>query len=583
MVRVAPDVPAIHRAFDYAVPAEWAADGRADDLHLGAMVRIELHGRRVGGWVTEVDPDPQPGVTLRPLAKLSGVGPTPEVLDLCRWAAWRWAGALAPFLRTASPPRMLRRLPSARPSRPVAAPADPLVTEAFSGSGAIVRVAPLGDRWPFVLGAVARGNALVLTPSADQAATVVGRLRRLGVNAGSYDRDWVVGAAGGTMVGTRAAAFAPVADLAAVVVIDEHDEVYQSESAPTWHAREVVLERARRAGVPCVLTSPMPTVEAVEALPLLEPDRASERAGWPAIRAIDPREDGSARGTLWTEDAVRALREAERSVVVLNRRGRSKLLACKACDALAVCDQCDGALQQAEDPAVFVCARNGHERPVVCASCGSTTFKNLRIGVARAREELEALLRRPVVEITGDASADIDHRASVFVGTEAVLHRIDAADLVVFADFDQELLAPRYRASEQALALVVRAGRLVGGRRERKGGSGAGLVLIQSRQPTHPVVQAAERADVARIVTGEAARRKLLRYPPYAALAEVSGAGASDYMERLGTPLGLDIRARSNPPSWQIRADDSVTLADALATVTRPKGRLRVAVDPLRA
>ncbi|HEY4701138.1 MAG TPA: hypothetical protein VIH64_04570, partial [Streptosporangiaceae bacterium] len=96
-----PDVPAIHRRFDYLVPS--ALDG---EIEVGSRVRIELHGRRVGAWVVEDQVAPIPGVTLKPLSASSGQGPPPAVVELAEWAAWRWAGPLSSFLGTASPPKV---------------------------------------------------------------------------------------------------------------------------------------------------------------------------------------------------------------------------------------------------------------------------------------------------------------------------------------------------------------------------------------------------------------------------------------------------------------------------------------------
>jgi primosomal protein N' (replication factor Y) len=575
VVRVLPDVAAIRREFDYLVPEAWHADGRADALAVGAMVRIELHGRRVAGWVTVLDPSDTHATDLLPVAKVSGVGPSADVLEVCRWAADRWIGPVASFLGTASPPKMVARVPKARPERPQTMPEVDIVAEAFSGGGAVVRVPPLGDRWPYVLGAVARGNALILVPSLAQARTLGGRLRSRGVTTALYPRDWAAAASGATVIGGRAAALAPMTGMTAVLVIDEHDEVYQEERAPTWNARDVAMERARRAGVPCVLTSPLPTLEAQASLPLLAPNRDQERSGWPLVRAVDPREDDVARGTLWTSGVVRLLQGGGRVAVVLNRKGRSKLLSCANCDELVVCDDCDAAMRQDSDHD-FICAGPGHTRPAVCIECGATTFKNLRIGVTRAREELEALLREPVVDVTGETDGADLGDARVFVGTEAVLHRIESLSAVAFVDFDQELVAPRYRAGEEALALVVRAGRLVGGRRD-----GTGEVLLQTRQPDHPVVRAAIEADVTGWSEGESTRRQMLRYPPFAALAEVSGASAPEFMERLGNPIGLDIRGPVDD-RWLIRAADHATLSEEVRAIHRPKGRLRIAIDPLR-
>ena len=100
----------------------------------------------------------------------------------------------------------------------------------------------------------------------------------------------------------------------------------------------------------------------------------------------------------------------------------------------------------------------------MCQRCGGSGFANLRPGVSRLREELEAAAGRPVVAVTGPDRAR-PAPADIYVGTEAVLHRVDRADVVAFLDFDRELLAPRYRAVEQALALLAKAARLLGPRR----------------------------------------------------------------------------------------------------------------------
>jgi primosomal protein N' (replication factor Y) (superfamily II helicase) len=200
------------------------------------------------------------------------------------------------------------------------------------------------------------------------------------------------------------------------------------------------------------------------------------------------------------------------------------------------------------------------------------------MGVGRAREELEALLGVEVVEVTGAKAGTDLPSAPAYVGTEAVLHQVDSATLVAFLDFDQELLAPRYRASEEALTLLARAARLTGGRRQ------GARVLVQTHVPDHPVLRAALHGDPGRLAAVEDDRRKALRWPPYAAMAEVSGAAAPVYIERLGNPLGVEVRGPLDG-RWLLRAPDHPTLCDALAAVERPPssaGRLRVAVDPRR-
>ena len=109
VVRVLPDVVRLDKTFDYAVPDSWHADGRAERLAVGSIVRITLggRGRRLRGWVTEVGVDPPAGVEVLPLAQMTGMGPPAEILSLAEWAAWRWAGRTVHLLRAASPPRVV--------------------------------------------------------------------------------------------------------------------------------------------------------------------------------------------------------------------------------------------------------------------------------------------------------------------------------------------------------------------------------------------------------------------------------------------------------------------------------------------
>ena len=569
VVRVLPDVAAIDREFDYLVP------DTVGDIGVGDVVRIDLHGRRVGGWVVAVDVEPPAGVRLRPIAKRSGLGPSAEVIDLAGWAAWRWAGRRATLLTTASPPGVVPR-PSAPPSggAPVPVVDDALVVDAFHHGVSVLRLPPGADTFPVALAAAGRGQALILAPSVSSARTIAVRLRRAGVHVALHPREWSSAAGGATVVGARAAAWAPAPDLAAVVVLDEHDEVYQEERAPTWHARDVAVERARRAGVPCVLVSPTPSLEALSFGHLGEPARSAERAGWPILDVIDRRRDDPVKGGLFSERLTPVLRSGGRVACILNRTGRSRLLACGSCGAVTRCEICAAAVVQTADGAL-ACGRCGASRPKVCQDCGSVTLRNLRLGVTRAREELEALVGETVGEVTGASVDGEPPRERVVIGTEALLHRLDHADAVVFLNVDQELLAPRFRAGDQALALLVRAARLLGPR------SAGGRLVVQTRIPRHEVLQAVLNADPARYVSAELARRTELRMPPVTALAEVSGAAAGAFVEGFGRPFGVEILGPSDG-RYLLRAPDHRTLCDALAATNRPPGRLRVAVDPAR-
>jgi len=196
--------------------------------------------------------------------------------------------------------------------------------------------------------------------------------------------------------------------------------------------------------------------------------------------------------------------------------------------------------------------------------------------VTRVRDDLERLAGRPVDEVTADSTPGPPPTAAVLAGTSAVLHRVARASTVIFLDFDQELLAPRWRAAEEAMAMLARAGRVVRGR-----GDG-GRVLIQTRLPTHEVVEAAVHADPSRLSVVESARRVVLGFPPERVVAVVSGAAAAAFAAGLASETGLEVLGPT-ADRWLVRAADHQVLCDALASVPRPRGRLRVSVDPLRA
>ncbi len=571
---VLPDVSGLDKSFDYLVP-----EALVGSVTVGSMVRVPLHGRRVGGWVVRVGP-PDPGVAqerLLPIAAWTGHGPGPDVIELAEWAAHRWAaGRLRPLLATASPHVRVRSLVGGRAPRrprPVEPPAG--LGRLLADGGGVMRVAPTSDPADLLDGVALDGQLLVVHPSVDGARALADRLRRAGRSVALLPADWGVAAAGSVevVVGGRSAVWATLPGLAAVVVLDEHDEALQEERTPTWHARDVAIERARRASVPCALVSPAPTVAALQwsGRRWMRPAPADELAGWPQLEIVDRRSEEPWKRSLLSGDLLQWARRRDlRVVCVHNVPGRARLLACRACRALLRCEHCEGAVAQGADT-VLTCRRCGLTRPPVCQQCGSSALASVKPGVARLREELEAAAGRPVVAVAADSGDGwVGGTADLLIGTEAVLHRARNADLVAFLDFDAELLAPRYRAGEQAMALLVRAARLVGPR------AGGGRVLVQTTMPDHEVLRAALAADPGMFAKVDAAGRRALGLPPFGALAHISGPGAESFCARLGGGVAPDadgflVRA----PSWE-------ALADRLASVPRPAERMRIDVDPPR-
>lgn len=575
------------------------------DIRVGSRVRITLHGRRVAAWVVEVDVVPPEGVVLQPIAASSGFGPPASVVSLAEWAAWRWAGPLSSFLGTASPERNVRALPVGRgvaaasasgraaaegSAAAASAPgpvtgagsgeADTIIDQALGAGHAVVRLAPGLDPVLLVEAIIRRRDrVLVVAPSHQRVDQIAARLRGSGTPVAVLPNGWADAAAGApVVVGTRIAAWAPTETLGSVLVIDAHDEAYREERAPTWSAVDVLIERARRDNAPCVLVTPCPTVSLLEGVTLVHTSRAVERRGWPPVEVVDRREDDPRTG-LFSERLSQLLHSVlpeGRAVCILNRTGRARLLACASCGSLASCTRCGGALEQPEAGGVLRCRRCGLERPVVCAVCDSTRMKLLRMGVSRAREELSALMGVEAVEISATSAPGVgspDSGDHLVVGTEAALHRAGRADVVAFLDFDQHLLASRFAAGEEALALLARAARVVGGR------EGGGRVLVQTRVPDHAALSAAVHADPSRLTDGERELRAGLELPPFAALATVGGPAAEELVTGLREVEGLSVSSLVDE-KWLVKAPDHRTLCDGLAAVPRPSGRVRVEVDP---
>jgi primosomal protein N' (replication factor Y) len=595
VVEVLPDVSGIDRAFAYEVPA-----GLVGKLEIGSIVRVVLNGRRVRGWVVAHETALGPEIELRAVVELVSFGPSPELVDLARWAAWRYAGRLRPVLVSASPPRLVRALPAGRaktapshlpsPRQDREAEVAAATIEALACGSAVLRLPPAAPRLAVVEAVIAArvaepGDVLVLAASKADAATLAGRLLRTGHAVALQPEGWAEAAAGGrVVVGTRSAVLAPCRRLSAVVVLDAHADSYQEERVPTWEAIVLAEERARRQGVPCLLVSACPTLEMLHGRRLVTVSRSVERSGWAPVELLDAREEDphaggySSRLAALLREAV--LRDPARPVVaVLNRKGRARLLACGRCRSLLRCEACGAALVQIERPAPgalveLLCPRCSLHGPASCASCGPTRPRIVRAGVGRAREDLAALTGLEVAEVSHKRAAPEElERAALLVGTEAVLHRSAAASLVVFLDFDHELLAPRYRAGEQALALLALASRLVGGRRRD------GRVVVRTRLGDHEVLESAVHADPSRLEAVEEPRRAMLRLPPTTALALLSGEGSAELAARLGGGGAVEVGGLA-PDRFLIRAGTPDGLAEALAGAGHRQGATRVEVAP---
>jgi primosomal protein N' (replication factor Y) len=584
-VAVLTEVTGLDRSFDYEV-----GEGFDGPLEPGSRVRVPLHGRSVRGWVLGPGESPAEPVELKPLRSSLGVGPPEEVVALARWAAWRWYSHPARFLATGSPATIVRRLPARPAPSGLEVPAGSLGqlgrTRALQPEHGVLRLAPAIDPFELVVGflaglaergRLAEGSALILVPGVGYSARLVARLARRGIPAVEAAGSWEAARAGWpVVVGSRSAALAPIPKLAGVLVLDVEDDRFRSEAAPTWWAPALAAERARRAEAPALFVASCPSALESSLGEPLEIAASAERDGWPTVAVVDPREEDP-RASILSARLVELARDAlERQVdgvavaCVVNRTGRARLLACARCATVVRCEHCDAAMVLDDE---LRCPRCESRRPAICQACGATKLKLLRLGTAQLAPELEVLLGVAVAELTASSPEGVERGARAVVGTEAVLHRLRRCALVAFLDFDHHLLAPRVGAELDALGALGRAGRLVGPRHA----PGSGTVLVQTRLAEHPVLLAAQRGAPTAVLEADAELRRSLRLPPFRALAKVRGEGAAAFVAQLD-PAAAEV-AELEDGAFAVLAADPSALADLLAGVERPRGKVVVAVD----
>jgi primosomal protein N' (replication factor Y) len=586
VARVVPDVTGVDKVFDYLIPSELLGA-----IAIGDRVRVPLHGRNVPGWVTEIG-STDGGFTdvdsakLRFVIKRLGFGPSTEVVQLAQWASHRWCGRLRAFFVAASPSTLVATLPTARYQRAqVKVVGDVDVANAVGESRSLlVQRGPLKSPVDVMVGAAMHGPSLVIVPTVLRARLFASSLKRHGFSVAVLPDEWD-SAAGGVdvVIGSRTAVFARVPHLHSLVVIDEHDDSLREERTPTWHARDIAIERAQQLNISCVLVSALPSVaaKAWAGDRVLKSDNHETDSEWPTIALIDRTLDERWSNSLLSSEFIAELRDHSRRIVaVLNTKGRARLLACASCKSLARCAQCDAAVEIGST-GQFSCPRCSTSRPQVCVKCSSAKFLTLKPGVSKLREEIAQAAGRKladVVEVTGagDDAMAIDQTKMLFVGTEAALHRVHEADTVVFLDIDQELSAPRYRASEIVGSLLVHAARLVG--RSERGGK----VMVQTHSVDSPVLQAMATLRIDQYLQSVSEMRSFMKLPPFGALAQLSGTNIDDAIHELQKNVFVNVSAASDG-SYLVKASDWQVLADALSEIEPAKGvRLKVQVDPAR-
>ena len=560
------DLPLAHldRPFDYVVPAS-----AHEQAVPGCRVKVRFAGRDVDGFLVARREESQHPGRLAPLRKVVSAEPVlaPHVRELAGLVAERYAGTLADVLRLAVPPRHAR-VEAESPSPPAAMPllsVDDLAGgwSAYTGGAALVSRLAAGENpravwtslpgedWPAQLAKAAaatavsgRGSLLCLPDARDVARADAALEHLLGpgrhvvltadLGPAARYRAFLAVARGmvRVVVGTRAAAFAPVHDLGLVASWDDGDDLYAEPRAPYPHAREVLLLRAYHHRCAALLAA---TARSVEAQALVqsrwavavEAPRAVLRERAPQVHVagesdVDRERDAAVGATRMPRRVFEVVRRAlhEGPVLVHSpRQGYHPALACASCRQRASCRRCSGPLARPSAAAVPRCRWCGQDADSWrCPHCAATTLRAPVVGVLRTAEEWgRSFPQTPVVSSGGDHVLDVvSSRPAVVLATPGAEPRAEGGyAAAVLLDTWLSLARPGFRAHEEALRRWVNVAALV-----RPAGSGGTVVAVgQSEQP---VLQALVRWDPAGFASRELADRVSARLAPAARLATLT-------------------------------------------------------------
>jgi primosomal protein N' (replication factor Y) len=631
IARVAVEVEPFHldRPFDYLVGAT--------ELEVGSRVEVVFAGRRRRGLVVGLaDTSEVPAARLRPVRRVLGDfrWAEPEDIELWRWAAERFGAPLADVVRHALPDRVVdveRRaaaagwFPPGAGATAVAEPAPDLAGwEPYGERGARLTTAVASGRGSFlwrplagedvgarlgelVAACLAGGrDALVVVP--DRASPVAEAVLRLAADVAVDLRGpvgqrarysaWLSARCGRArvVVGERGAAFVPLARLGLAVVLDEANPALKERRSPRHHAREVVLERARRAhGVGLAIgTVPSATmwslveagrVERVEAPP------AVARARRPRVVVATGELEPRARLTRASLSALRsAIERGAYGVVLVGRRGDGHALVCRACGTRALCPTCAAWIARTGDGwTCAVCGTGAHGAPR-CPACASTELVPLLAGAARLASELSAGLDVPVAALEG-YDAEAPPAPAVLVMTRGSVLDAPPGEVaaVVLADLDAALARPTLDAAEDTLRLAAALESWL--RTDPAHVERAPVLVVETRDPQHHAVRAIVEGDADAFWRVETERRRPLRFPPVSAVIalEVPGAGL-DLAEALdgALPTGDELLGplvAAAGERWLVKTDDRAATLAALAAVRAGWSQrgvdVRLDVDPV--
>lgn len=335
------------------------------------------------------------------------------------------------------------------------------------------------------------------------------------------------------MIGPRSALFTPFEHLGFIIVDEEHEDSYKSESPPKYHAREVALERARLTGSSVLLGSATPSVESYQKAlsgeyKLFTMDKRAKNARLPKVWIVDLREELKKRNKSIFSMKLKTLMEdrlqkKQQIMLFLNRRGYAGFVSCRSCGHVMKCPHCDVSLTS-HNNGTLICHYCGHEEimPKSCPVCASRFIAAFGTGTQKVEEMVrrefpEARVLRMDTDTTSKKggheeilSAFKNQEADILIGTQMIVkgHDFPNVTLVGVLAADLSLFSADYRSSERTFQLLAQAA----GRAGR--GDLDGEVVIQTYQPEHYSIVAAATEDYEQFYQQEIAYRTLMSYPP---------------------------------------------------------------------
>ena len=350
------------------------------------------------------------------------------------------------------------------------------------------------------------------------------------------------------VVGTRSAIFSPVQNLGLVVIDEEHETTYKSDTSPKYHARDIARFRCAKSGAVMLLSSATPALESyTKALEgkykLLKLTERPGDATLPEVKIYDMRREAqsfgnlSPLGTMLKEELAQVTQRGDQAVLFLNRRGYNTSVSCKSCGEVVTCPNCSISLNYHTKRGSYTegflfCHWCGYKTAVsrVCSSCGSEHLLKTGFGTQRIEQELcELLPDKKILRMDADSTAekhstaDIlarfrDRQGDVLLGTQMVTKGHDFPDVTLVGVLlaDMSIYTDDYHANERTFSMLTQViGRA--GRSDKKG-----TAVIQTANPDNDTIKLACKQDYESFYQSEIRLRKLLVFPPYCDIALIN-------------------------------------------------------------